>query len=197
MRGTGESWEIAGRIRMKRNVPVDFGEWIRVRTWCWWLWGIRLRLWSCGRWLWRGCSRCHGTPEGIYSTWTRSWSFRTEIGQRVRSNNWFRTRWGSRRCATMVSGEAMLKAELFLTFLNWRKREINWMKEKENDVRTLHRIGAIRTLAHLLLEQTGVDLDFNLPVITEHSELMCCSIRMFGSWPIGIAIGSLQRGPGV
>ena len=60
---------------------------------------------------------------------------------------------------------------------------------------TSQRMGANRTLPHFALAQCGPDDAFVFPVITEHSVLICRSMRTFGSCPGGMATGVLQSGP--
>ena len=56
-------------------------------------------------------------------------------------------------------------------------------------------MGENRTFPHFGRAQVGVDFALlDLPVITEHCVLICCSMRMLGSCPGGMATGVLQRG---
>ncbi len=61
--------------------------------------------------------------------------------------------------------------------------------------RTSQRMGAKRTLPHFGRAHRGVEEDFFLPVRTEQSVSKCLSMRMLGSSPAGMAIGTLQNGP--
>lgn len=56
------------------------------------------------------------------------------------------------------------------------------------------RMGAKSTFPHFARAHTGVDFFWDLPVMTEHSELMWASMRMLGSCPGGTATGVLHRG---
>lgn len=61
---------------------------------------------------------------------------------------------------------------------------------------TSQRIGEKSTFPHLGRAQWGVDLALpDLPVMTEHSVLIWCSMRILGSCPGGMATGALHKGP--
>lgn len=77
--------------------------------------------------------------------------------------------------------------------------DITKMRGRSNKERrkrhTSHRMGANNSLPHFGLAHRGVEEVFCLPVRTEQSVSKCLSMRMLGSSPAGIAIGTLQKGP--
>jgi len=81
----------------------------------------------------------------------------------------------------VISRKTVRRAELLLAILDKQSGRSASGAEMKSCPHTLQLMGANKTLPHFPRAHTGPDLVCRLPVITEHSVLMCCSMRTLGS----------------